>query len=185
MALSEPQVLALQIDYELGKLSKTSICKKHRVSRPTLRKHATENGWVYQKTFQEVSKEVEKRTIAKLVEENADIVTQATEKFLSDSAYIRDFVMDLIKRVQKELDENSYKTKDVDLSGFTSLQKMGETLSKTIISLYSTERKALGLDIDDDIEKAKRIKGNDKQQAVDPLDGMTEEDIDKQLKEYE
>ncbi|MCK4518065.1 hypothetical protein KAT92_04770 [Candidatus Babeliales bacterium] len=148
MALSEQKILAIKIDYELGKLSKTSICKKHRISRPTLRKHANDGDWIYQKSFKEVSEKVERKVIERLVDENVDIVSETTERFLKDSANIRGVTVAVAKSMVKLLKESSGNLSASEANRLLACQKVSETAARTITSLYNFERKALGMDSD-------------------------------------
>lgn len=149
MALSEPKILSIKIDYELGKLSKGSICKKHRISRPTLRKHAKDGKWLYQKTFKEVSKEVEKRVIEKLLSDNTDIAVSVTDNFLKDSANIRAVTMAIMDAMATDLLDKNGKITTQEANRLIALQKVSEIANKTISNLYNTTRKALGMDQDE------------------------------------
>lgn len=158
MALSEEKLQAIQIVYELGKVSKTQICKDHRISRPTLRKHAKEGEWIYQKSFQEVAKEVRARVTEKMIERSSEEIVKATEIFLDNSSNVRDFVMLVADKLKEKIKNDDWDFKEIDLKSFFDLQKFNEISSKTLTGLYSTDRKALGLDKDDDIDRARRIK---------------------------
>ncbi len=162
MALSEQKILALKIEYELGKLSKTAICKLHKISRPTLRKHAKASKWIYQQSFQKVSEEVEKRTIERLVEKNTDIVGETTERFIKDVSKIRSVTASLMDAMAKDLKKNDGNITAAEANRLLTCQKVNKVAGETITNIYNTVRKALGMDRDEDVKKALAIKHGDR-----------------------
>jgi len=146
MTIDKKRLIKIKVDFESGKLSKTSICKKNKITRPTLRKHAREGEWIYQKNFQKISKIVENRVIEKMVEENTDILGTETEKYLHDSKNIRGVAMSLLNSMAKMLIETKGHLSAAEANRLLSCQRVAETTMKTITGLYNATRKAFGLD---------------------------------------
>lgn len=171
MALSEKQILKLKVDYESGKLSKTSICKKHRVSRPTLRKHAKDNGWKFQKNFQEISKIVEEKTIEKIIEKETEKLTDLTTEFFTDIGTFKNLsramANDTISALKKAAeDSRGGKKVSVSKDEFDRIFAGSKIVKINIEALsiaYDRLRKAHGLDVP---EPAAKIEINTQNQVV-------------------
>jgi hypothetical protein len=170
MALSEKKILKIKVDYEVGKLSKTAICKKHSISRPTLRNQAAKNGWKYQKNFQEVSEIIEQKTIGKLIEKETDRAVKITDRFLNDIDAYRELSMHPameIKTAINQADEDSTEESKVTVSRdeydrIFAGAKINKICLEALNVGYTGARKALGMDKDSDIEKALAIKHGDR-----------------------
>ncbi len=181
MSLSEQKVLAMKIDYELGKVSKTSICKKHGVSRPTLRKQAAKGKWLYQKSFQRVSDEVEKRTIERLIEDQVDKATILTDQFLEDTSKYMQLAMmpaSELARAYNHVKEHGGKVTKEEFSRIWESTKAIKNALEMLNVGYAGTRKALGMDKDEEIRKAKEIKQSEQiKEVTDPLEGKTIEEV--------
>lgn len=181
MALSEEKILAIQIDYELGKLSKTQICKNHRISRPTLRKHASEGEWIYQKSFNEVSNEVRARVTEKIIERSSEEIIRATDEYLKKSKHLQDFSFKTIGRFEETIDFNLMDAQTAD-----AIHRVIEKAQRIITNLYAFDRKALGLDIEADVEKARRVKkAEEPTERHDPTENLSEDEVDKLLEDMD
>ena len=154
MALSEGKIIRIKVDFETGKLSKGSICKKHKISRPTLRKHATENEWIYQRNFNEVSKIVEEKIIEKLIENDSDRGAVLTEQFIKDSNVYRQLVMRAAGEISiaiKEEEEKNPKNPKVPKEEYDRIfagSKITKINLEALQITYTGIRKALGMDIE-------------------------------------
>ena len=190
MALSEKKILKIKVAFEAGKLSRAAIGKEYRVSQPTIRLLAKEREWEYKKNFIEFSEEIEQKTIESLIEKEVDKTTKITAQFLSDLDIFRRLCMrsatDIVNAYNKLTDgEKKGKVLKEEFDRIFAGSKVSKINMEALNIGYSGARKALGMDREDDIEKARKIKGAEKQPVVDPTEGIDEETIDKQIKELD
>lgn len=193
MALSEIDLIKIKADYTAGELSRSKIAQNHRISRNTLAKHAKEGKWGFGKNAQELSKLITEKTYEKLVENAVDRATKITNQFLGDIDTYRQLAMvpasELIEslgRAKKEsTEEKPVKVSKEEFSRIWESTKAIKSAVETLKLGYEGARKALGMDREDDIEKARKIKGAEKQPILDPTEGMDETQIDEQIKALE
>lgn len=184
MAIQEKSLLKIKVDYEVGKLSKVNICKKHSISRPTLVKLAKEHRWSYQKNLREVNEIIEEKTISKLIEVETDRNVKITDQFLTDIDRYRQLTMFPVGEVARAIKDAGPKGKVTkeEYDRIFAGSKVNKINLEALNIAYSGARKALGMDRDEDIRKAKAIKLNENtQEVLDPLENMTEEEIDKEI----
>ena len=193
MALSSKKLAKIKEDYCAGILSKSGVAQKYRISRNTLAKHAKAGGWKYAVNEQEVTMLISDKARERIVNEVVDKATEVTTNFLKDIELCRGLMLssasDLI-HAQEEADEEAKdgkkgKVQKEEYERILSKMKVLKYIVENLKAGYEGGRKALGLDTEQDIEKARKIKNNEKQQVSDPVEGMTEEDIDKSLKKLE
>ncbi len=191
MALSEIKLAKIKVDYESGKLSKRKMALKYAISRNTIDKHAKIKGWIYAKREPELSQKIEQLTYEKLISDEVDRATNITNQFLGDIEQYRKLAMipasELLKAysVSKE-DSTKQEPGKVTKEEFSRIWESTKVIKTAIEGLkigYEGARKALGMDVKDDIEKARKIKAAEKQPIHDPVEGMTRNEKVKAIRE--
>lgn len=148
MAIQEKKLLKIKVDFEVGKLSKVNICKKHSISRPTLVKLAKEHQWKYQKNLREVNEIIEEKTIRKLIEVETDRTVKITDQFLQDLDKYRELTMRPVQEVKKaieEIDGDGKVSKD-EYDRIFAGSKINKINIEALNVAYTGARKALGMD---------------------------------------
>lgn len=162
------------------------IAQQHDINKKTIERRAKKEGWIYGSVSNNVAKAIENATIDTIIKNDTDRAVKMTEMFLKDSLNIRAVTMALMDAMAKTLKEQKGNITSAEANRLLTCQKVAKTAGETITNIYSSVRKALGVDRDDDIEKARRIKkAEDPNEIIDPTEGMTEEEIDEQLKKFE
>lgn len=192
MALSEIQLAKIKVDYQVGKLSRLKIAQKYGISRNTLSKHAKAKKWKYAISEQELSKIVENRTYEKLITDSVDRATEITNNFLGDIEKYRKLAIIPASELAsayndaEERSEKENKRIRVPKDEFSRIWESTKAIKAAIETLkigYEGARKALGMDRDDDVEKARKIKGAERESISDPTEGMTREEVQARIKE--
>lgn len=185
MALSEIDLAKIKVDFESGKLSKRKVAQKHSISRNTLDKHAKAKDWIYATNEPELSQKIERLTLDKLIKDEVDRATKITNNFLGNVERYNELAMMPASELIKAYTDARNKNKQVSKNEFSRIWESAKAIKTAIEGLkigYDSQRKALGMDRDEDIRKAKAIKLNENtQEVIDPLANMTEEEIDKEI----
>lgn len=194
MALSPAKVQKIKEDYCAGVLSKSGIAQKYSISRNTLAKHAKEGKWKYAINEQEVNMRISEKARERIVNEVVDKATEVTTNFLKDIDLCRKLMLtaasDLIT-AQEEVDrlsteENRLKVDKEEYERIFSKMKVLKYIVENLKTAYEGGRKALGLDTEQDIEKARRVKKLDQPtEQHDPTENLSEADVDKLLDEID
>ncbi len=158
-----------------------------------MRKYEKEKGWIYGENEQELSSLIKNKTYEKLIEDNVDLAAQITTNFLGDIEKYRALYLMPAKELltaYNDAQKDSTPAKRVvvkkdEFSRIWESTKAIKTAIEGLNALYASQRKALGMDREDDIEKARKIKHADKLTPPDPTENLTEEEIDKQIAEYD
>ena len=168
--------------YVSGSLPIYKIAQVHDIHKKTIERRAKKEKWIYGAVSNNVSKEVEKATIETIVKGDIDKAVKITETFIKDSSNIRGVTMAIMKAMSDELMESGGNMSTAEANRLIACQKVSEIASKTIAKLYDETRKALGMDKDEDIRKAREIQANDKaQEVLDPLAGKTLSEVKEEL----
>lgn len=148
MAIQEKALLKIKVEYEVGKLSKVNICKKHSISRPTLVKLAKEHRWIYQKNLREVNEIIEEKTIRKLIEVETDRTVKITDQFLQDLDKYRVLTMRPVIEVENAIQdtEGDGKVPKDEYDRIFAGSKINKINIEALNIAYTGARKALGLD---------------------------------------
>lgn len=148
MALTDKKLLKIKVDYEAGRLTKSQIGKKHAISQPTLRKHAEDQVWKFQKNFQEVSEIVEKKSIERLIEREVDKTVKITDQFLQDLDKYRKLTMYPVSEVARAIQEVGSKGKvsKEEYDRIFAGSKINKINIEALNVAYTGARKALGMD---------------------------------------
>lgn len=184
MALSDIELIKLKVDYQSGKLNRSKIAQKHRISRTTLVKHAKKEGWEFGKSEQELYKEIEEKVYKKLVDIEVDRATETTNNYLKDFNLQRQFLTATSAALTTLIRDKKNKLTKEDAELILARARVHKMLMEGYNIGYMAVRKALGMDREDDINKALKIKDAERQPITDPTEGMTEEDVDKQLENF-
>ncbi len=194
MALSDIELAKLEVDFCAGKISRLKIAQKHRISRNTLKKYADEKGWIYGQNEQELTNLIKNKTYQRLIDDTVDLSTQVTKNFLVDIEKYRALSLMPAKELYESYEEAKKKTEEtgkrvrVPREEFDRIWQSAKAIKTSIEGLsnvYSDQRRALGLDRDDDIEKAQKIKNGSTTANNDPTEGMTREQVQEEIKKYE
>jgi len=145
MALTENKILKIKVDYEVGKLSRSAIGKKHRISQPTLRRHAEQGEWKYKKRFKEVSEIVELKSIERLIEKEVDKTSIVNEKFLKESEFAEGLALSYLSDIAKNKKDKVKQTKS-DADDIFAFIKSCKITSEILNMNYNNKRKMLGMD---------------------------------------
>jgi len=132
-----------------------------------------------------VAEAIQAATLETIIKTDTDKSVRLTEIFLKDASNVRGITMAIVKSMADELKKSGGNIATAEANRLYQCQKVGEVASKTISNLYAATRKALGMDREDDIEKARKIKGAEKQPVVDPTEGLEESQIDEQINKLE
>ena len=180
-------------DYCAGILSKSGIAQKYSISRNTLAKHAKKNKWKYAVNEQEVNMRISEKARERIVNEVVDKATEVTTNFLKDIDLCRGLMLsaasDLVS-AQEEADKASEdgkkgKVEKEEYERIFSKMKVMKYIVENLKTAYEGGRKALGLDVEQDVEKARKIKEGEKQTNPDPTEGMDEQQLDEELRKLE
>ena len=180
MALSEIEIAKIQVDYTAGKLSKTGIAQKHRISRNTLAKYARDNDWKYGRDAQKLSDIIEEKTYERLIKDEVDRATKITDNFLGDIERYRKLALIPSSELAEAYNDAKLKGTKISQKEFSRIYQLTKVLKTAIEALnigYAGSRKALGMDREE--EKRKRLPKHD------PVEGMTEDEIDSRLEEMD
>jgi DNA-binding Xre family transcriptional regulator len=184
MALSDIDLAKLKVDFHAGKLSQRKLAQKHRISRNTLSKYAKEGKWEFGKNEPTLSQAIEEGVYKKLVDSEIDRATKITDNFLKDVEKYRKLASKPAEELfiaYEEADNATTKEKRVKVSKeeFSRIWESTKAMKAAIETLrlgYEGARKALGMDKDDDIEKARKIKHGD-------VDGVGSNKLQERIKE--
>lgn len=152
--------------YVAGKTTIGKIAQVHDISRKSIERKAKKEGWKYGSMSDEVSKAIESATIETIVKDDTDKAVKLTEIFLKDASNIRGITMAIMDAMAKELRKSGGNIPSAEANRLTSCQKVSEIASKTITTLFTNTRKALGMDKDDDVDRARRIKYGETDSSV-------------------
>jgi len=151
MAISGEKIHVIGIEYESGKLNKSKLAQKWKVSRNTLDKYARENGWIFGKNEQELSKKIELSTTSKMIEKSSNLLVDINDSYIGDTKNIEELTKGVLNKLYKKItkkDENG-KSVDVDkqeIDALLSAQRLLKESASTFSMLFNDKRKALGLD---------------------------------------
>jgi hypothetical protein len=193
MALTEIDLAKIKVDFESGKLSKSKVAQKHSISRNTLDKYSKSLGWIYATNEQELSKKIELLNFEILLNDEVDRATKKTNNFLGDIESYRRLAMipasELAKAYNEaEKESTEEKTVKVSKDEFSRIWESTKVIKTAIEGLkigYDGARKALGMDKDEDIRKAKALKEGEHEAPTDPLAGKTIEEIEAEIKKLD
>ncbi len=171
--------------YVSGKKTVTQIAEEHKISRKSIQRKAKKEGWEYGSSKDEVAKAIQAATIETITREDTDRAVNFTDKFLNDSEKVRNLTMAIVDGMQNALANHGGNIPADEANRLLSCQRANEVSMRTVTGIYAGQRKALGLDAEQDIEKARKIKQADKHENPDPCVDETEESVDKKLKELE
>lgn len=163
MALTEIEVAKIQVDYTAGKLSKSKIAQKHSISRNTLAKYAHDGKWKYGQNAQELSSIIQEKTYERLIRDEVDRATKITDEYLGDISKYRQIAMVPASELANAYNEARKLKGKVKKEEFSRIWESAKAIKTAIEALnlgYNGARKALGLDVEADIEKARKIKGD-------------------------
>ena len=180
MALSEIEIAKLRVEYTAGKLSRSKIAQKNRISRNTLAKYARKENSNYGQDSVKLSDIIEQKTFERLINDEVDRATLITNKFLEDIERYRKLAMIPSSELAKAYNEAKSSGIKVQKKEFTRIYESTKAIKNAIEALnsgYLGVRKALGMDREEEIKK--------RQTKPDPTQGMTENEIDEKLEEYE
>lgn len=135
----------IKTDYTIGKLSINKIAKKHKISTQSIYRRAKKECWEFGSLSDEVSREIEKATIKTVIEDTSDSAAEATRQYLKDSEKVRSLTIAIMDGLAKELIKSGNNVSRAEAERILFCQRVNETTSKTILSLYQGNRKALGL----------------------------------------
>jgi hypothetical protein len=176
MALSEKQILKIKVEFEAGKLSRSAIGKRYKVSQPTIRKLAEQGNWAYGKNFKKVSEAVELKSIEKLIGKEVDKTTKINDDLLANITFVENIAKAYLHELAMNKKNKEKQTKE-DADRIFSFLKPLKIASETFNMNYSNKRKAFGMDREDELKRSAPY--------VDPTEGLTESDIDAKLADFQ
>ena len=141
--ISDKTWIKVKVAYVLGRDTIGKIADDHDISRKSLERKAKKEGWEYGKLSDEVAKEVEASQIAKIKQNDCDIVTKIATQFIGDAKKIRALTIATLKEFG-----GKKKLKKADLSRILTTQRINHESAKIIVDLYMAVRKSLGMDKD-------------------------------------
>lgn len=144
-AYTETQIIKIGIDYELGKLSKSKIAQKWKCSRQTIEKWARDKSWTYAKSQVGLSKKIEKRAIAQLIEHSSDILADVEQKHIKNLDHIEHLTLYNLSKFSAIAKESGEVTK-LQSETLHAAQKFLNEAVRTLNVSFIDKRKALGLD---------------------------------------
>lgn len=168
--------------YVAGKDTISKIADDHSISRKSIQRKAQKDGWVYGSSKDEVSKAIENATIETIIGTGLDKAVKITERFIKDSENVRNVTMAILSGMVKELQKSGGNIKADEANRLLSCQRVAKTTMETITGNYNAVRKALGMDKDEDIRKAKEIKATENTLVIDPLEGKTLDEAKEELR---
>lgn len=151
------------------------IAQQHEINKKTIERRAKKENWIYGSKKINVSEAIESATIETLIQNGTDKSVILTETFLRDAANIRGVTMAIMGAMAKELKKCGGNIATAEANRLVTCQKVSEVASKTISNLYTSTRKALGMDREEELKKT-LIK-------VDITDGLTHEEVKAKIKE--
>jgi len=141
-----------------------------------------------------VNMRISEKARERIVNEVVDKATEVTTNFLKDIDLCRKLMLtaasDLIA-AQEEVDrlsteEKKLKVDKEEYERIFSKMKVLKYIVENLKTAYEGGRKALGLDTEQDIEKARRVKKLDQPiEQHDPTENLSEADVDKLLDEID
>ena len=151
MALSDEKLYVLGIEYESGKLNKSKLAHKWKISRTTLDKHAKKEGWIFGKNEQELDKKIELSTTSKMIEKSSNILVDINDSYISNTRNIEELTKGVLSKLYKKMAKKDKKGDQADLSkadveALLSAQRLLKESASTFSLLFNDKRKALGLD---------------------------------------
>ena len=139
--ISDKTWIKVKVAYVLGRDTIGKISDDHGISRKSLERKAKKEGWEYGKLSDEVAKEVEASQIAKIKQNDCDIVVKIATQFIGDAKKIRALTIATLKEFG-----GKKKLKKADLSRILTTQRINHESAKIIVDLYMAVRKSLGMD---------------------------------------
>ncbi len=193
MAVSSKKLIKIKVDFEAGILTKSKIASKHKINRLTLYNLADKHEWQYGKNEQKINKITETKSLEVLIEKQVDRAAGTTDLFLSDIKAIRGIALAIAKEWSDSRKAGRIRIvdgKEEKIDGMSKDEadrifaqtKIAKITMETLNIGYTAARKALGMDRDDDVEKARRIKTEEKQPLSNPTEGMTREEVQEEIK---
>lgn len=168
--------------YVAGQEPIYKIAQHYEINKKTIERRAKKENWIFGSVANNVARAIENATIETLIKVDTDKAVRLTNQFLKDSKNIRAITMVLMDSMAEELQGEHGAITASEATRLLTCQKVSEVASKTIEKLYTATRRALGMDKDEDIRKAKEIQSNDKvQEVVDPLAGKTIREIEHEI----
>lgn len=122
------------------------IAQQHDINKRTIERRAKKEGWVFGSVANNVAEAIEKATIETIVKNDTDKAVKLTETFLRDSSNIRAITMAIMDAMAKTLKEKKGFITSAEANRLLACQKVGEVAGKTITNIYTSVRKALGMD---------------------------------------
>ena len=151
MAISEEKVHVIGIEYESGKLNKSKLAQKWKISRNTLDKYAREKKWVFGKNERELSNKIELSTTSKMIEKSSNLLVDINETYVKNTKNIEELTKVVLSELYKKVTRKNKDGSNVDIDkqeidALLSAQKVLKESASTFSMLYNDKRKALGLD---------------------------------------
>ena len=189
MAISHQKKTVIKVDIEAGLLTKSDIATKYKISRQTLYKLITSEGWEYGKNRTQIDRATESKSLDNIINKQVDLATRISSQFLEDIDKYRQLSMmpasELITSFT-EAKNTKIKVKKEEFSRIWEGAKAIKTAIEALRLGYDGARKALGMDKDEEIEKARRIKKTeDPQDKTDVTENMTLDEVEAKIKELQ
>ena len=146
MAYDDKKKAKIKVDFEAGKMTKTKLAQKWRITRATLRKFANEGGWVYGKNDQKISNKIEAGATKKLVERETLKLTDFTEKHVKNLENNEKLHQVISANLAKEMKDSGGKLSKADGDKFKSLFQAFKLSTETLDLIFKSKRLAMGLD---------------------------------------
>lgn len=182
---SQEQLKRIRADYERGIDNISAIAKMHKISRPSLYNHAKKGGWIYAMVETEKNKTFQNEVVSQLLEKHGARIEAITQQFLDSVVVYMNLGMIAAKEMsdaKKEADNNGTKVSKDEYDRIYAGVKIPKTAMETLNTGYTGIRRALGLDKDQEIRKAREIRAEERNDnIVDPLKGKKVEEVKQAL----
>jgi hypothetical protein len=153
------------------------IAQHHDINKKSIERRAKKEGWVYGSESLNVAQAIEKATIETIIKEDTDKSVRLTEIFLKDATNLRNITMAIMGAMAEELKKSGGHIATAEANRLLSCQRVSEVANKTITNLYTSTRKALGMDREEEMKRTAP--------KLDPAEGMTEYQIEDKIAELQ
>jgi hypothetical protein len=146
MAYDGKKKAKIRADVKAGKLNKTQIAQKWRISRNTLNKIINESDAVYAENRTKVNNKIERQATEKIIETEANTLFDYTSKYIANVDYLNKAHQANLGAYFKELKDAKGKLSKADADKYKTFQQFFKLAAETVKINFEGMRLAMGLD---------------------------------------
>lgn len=178
MSIPKARLAKIKAEYQAGKITKTRIAAKNKITRKALRENAEKAGWLYGKNKEKVTEMIEEKTMQKIADKESDKAADLAIGFLDDVVKQKKLINVVLNDYAKSISEQQGRLSKADASRVFEAMKVNKITMETLLMGFQGAMKAMGIykevidhkssdgsmspkrnRIEDTVEKLKKILG--------------------------